>query len=556
MESRKDQGIRLSITCQRCGSVLRSSVGDEDGIEGVEIFETCQCLERLRESSAPSARTKTAETPDPVEHPALEIDASEIILFEPQSDVPLPEPEPPPQPPAPLIDEVRSLPVPKTRKLPAPGSIAFVISLAIMSAVLVSHFMTPPSKPLPENVDQSDWAGLSDFEEVSKLRPDILPRDKGSISFETPVKDKIQELRAGDMTWWRAYKILNQQITQVVRPGVKSLQLVSSELSRGVFFNLDALDTVELRDVKVSRDTFAIFPDLTSIKNLILVRMPIKDKANGGSSLEEMDTLKQLAILYPYTQDFSFDFSQMKSLERLELCAPSGMSRETFQSICSLPNLRRLSIKRMPLSGTEVATLVQSLPDLEYLCLEQSVATNSMVETISHLSKLKHLELTYGSIANPRAIAALKKLEYLSLRHNPIGDEDLSVIARMPSLKGLDISETDAGDITLASLSRSKLEELSIRDLHRVTEKGIGALSRIKTLRVLDGGLTPAVNGSSHKLVPQLNLVFLEGGDLVDDRPVVCEHFRLVELAGGKFVSFASIDQKVSPGGPLFPPRD
>ncbi|MGD9683423.1 MAG: leucine-rich repeat domain-containing protein [Candidatus Obscuribacterales bacterium] len=553
MESRKDQGIRLSITCQRCGSVLRSSVGDEEGIEGVEIFETCQCLERLRESSAPSPRTKTAEAQDPVENPALEIDASEIILFEPQTDAPLPLPEPPPQAPAPLIDEVRSLPVPRARKVPAPGSIAFVISFAVMSAVLVSHFMTPASKPLPENVDQSDWAGLADFEEVSRLRPDIMPVDKGSITFETPVSAKIQELRAGDMTWWRAYKILNQQITQVARPGVKSLQLVSSELSRGVFFNLDALETVELRDVKVSRDTFATFPDLTSIKNLILVRMPIKDKTNGGSSLEEMDTLKQLAILYPYTQVFSFDFSQMKNLERLELCAPSGMTPETFQSICSLPNLRRLSIKRMPLTEDQVDLLVNDFPGLEYLSLNQSGVTDSMVKKIARLSRLKFLDLTYGAVSDPGAFAGLKSLEYLSLRRNPIGTKDLSAIASLPSLKRLDISETDASDASLESLSRSRLEELSIRELARVTREGIKSLSRIKSLRALDGGLTLAVDGSTHKVVPQLKVLLRKGGALVEDRPVVCEPLRLIELAGGKFVS---IDEKVSPGGTLFPPRD
>lgn len=551
MESRKDQGIRLSITCQRCGSVLRSSVGDEDGIEGVEIFETCQCLERMRESSAPSNRTKPAEAQDMVERPALEIDASEIILFEPQTEVPLPEPEPPPQPPAPLVDEVRSLPVP--RKPAAASSVIFAVAFIILSAFMVIRVMSPPPAPLPEAVDQSDWASLGDFEEVSKLRPDILPVDRGSITFETPVKDKVQELRSGDMTWLRAYKILNQQIAQVLRPGANGLQLVSSELSRGVFFNLDALETVELRDVKVSRDTFATFPDLTSIKNLILVRMPIKDRTNGGSSLADMDTLKQLAILYPYTQVFSFDFSQMKNLERLELCAPSGMTPETFRSICALPNLKRLSIKRMPLTEEQVDLLVNDFPGLEYLCLDQSGVTDSMVKKIARLSRLKHLDLRYGAISDPQLFAGLKSLEYLSLRHNPIGARDLSVIASLPCLKSLDISETDAGDASLDSLSRSKLEELSIRDLPRVTGKGISALSRIETLRALDGGLTNAVDGSTYKLVPQLKVVLMKGGDVVDDRPVVCDSFSLVELAGERFVS---IDQKLSPGGALFPPRD
>lgn len=542
----------MSITCQRCGSVLRSSVGDEDGVEGVEIFETCQCLERLRESSAP-ARAKIAEAEDTAERPVIEIDASEIILFEPQTAVPLPEPEPPPQPPAPLLDEVRSLPVPRARKLPPLGSIAFVVSFAIMSLVLVSHFMTPPSRPLPENVDKSDWASLADFEEVSRLRPDILPVDRGSITFETPVEEKIQELRAGDMTWLRAYKILNLQIVQLLIPGVKSLQLVSSELSRGVFFYLDELHTVELRDVKLSRDTFATIPDLTSIKNLILVRMPIKDKTNGGSSLEDMDTLEQLAILYPYTQVFSFDFSRMKNLERLELCAPSGMTGETFQSICALPNLKRLSIKRMPLKEEQVDLLVDDIPGLEYLSLDQSGVTDSMVKKIARLGRLKHLDLSYGAVSDPRLFAGMRSLEYLGLRHNPIGARDLSAIASLPSLRGLDISETDASDSSLASLSGSRLEELYIHDLQSVTPKGIGSLARIQTLRALDGGLTPAVDGSTHSLVPQLKVVLMEGGDVVDDRPVVCEPFSLVELAGEGFVC---IDGKISPGGALFPPRD
>jgi Leucine-rich repeat (LRR) protein len=83
-------------------------------------------------------------------------------------------------------------------------------------------------------------------------------------------------------------------------------------------------------------------------------------------------------------------------------------------------------------------------------------------------------------------LAALKKLEHLSLSSTTIEDHDLGQLKDLKNLKALDLSMTVIGDAGLVHLEEfNRLEDLDLRQTN-VSDAGLTSLQKMRNLRRLD----------------------------------------------------------------------
>lgn len=154
-----------------------------------------------------------------------------------------------------------------------------------------------------------------------------------------------------------------------------------------------------------------------------------------------------------------------------------------------------LRLRSWPADGRAGAALAH-VPSLTHLDLSLVDAVDRSLDAadvaaIGKLGALRELHLSGRTEIEPawlEPLAGLPLLETLRLPHVAVGDAGAAAIAKLPSLRVLELAFdpdlTDAGVAALASVPG--LRELSLRGCGRLTAAGLAPLAKLRQLERLD----------------------------------------------------------------------
>ena len=173
----------------------------------------------------------------------------------------------------------------------------------------------------------------------------------------------------------------------------------------------------------------------------------------------------------------------------------------SLEAIAALPrDLRAVELRNVQDSG--VVELVARCPDLEHLRVWASTMarrehdvpesiTDASLTAIARLAKLRRLELVGTVLVTGTGLgelAALPLLESLTLRFFDVGDEQLEVLPRLPSLRELDLSNNQViGPRGLAAVGRCVgLRRLKLHAIPGQPPAAFTPLAQLTLLESLD----------------------------------------------------------------------
>jgi len=134
--------------------------------------------------------------------------------------------------------------------------------------------------------------------------------------------------------------------------------------------------------------------------------------------------------------------------------------------------------------GADELKYLEGIGDIPYLNFYRTTIKNSDMELIAKIPGLTALDLTETRITD-EGLKYLEKhptLKVLWLNHIPISDEGLKSIATIPHLEELHLwmtNTTDAGCVTLAKIQTLKILSLEVT---MVTDRGVRTLFPLKNL--------------------------------------------------------------------------
>jgi len=146
-------------------------------------------------------------------------------------------------------------------------------------------------------------------------------------------------------------------------------------------------------------------------------------------------------------------------------------------------------------AADDTVRLVSQLPMLRSLVLV-AVAdhrlTDKSLDTLRDMSRLELLYLVGTDVTDRGAknLLALKNLRALVLK-GKFSDSTLAVVAQLPNLEFLDLTQTQISDEGLAALSKLPKLQTLILNGTSITSQGLAPIAHIKTLRWLYLGDTP-----------------------------------------------------------------
>ncbi|KAL5747671.1 hypothetical protein ACOSQ2_024968 [Xanthoceras sorbifolium] len=197
-----------------------------------------------------------------------------------------------------------------------------------------------------------------------------------------------------------------------------------------------------------------------------------------------------------------FDFlSQMKALEHLDLSS-SMIEDDTVELIaCIGANLRNLNLSKTRVSSSGVEVLAGHLPNLEILSLSGTLIDDVAISYISMMPSVKVIDLSNTDIKgfllqqvgaetdlvlSLTALQSLTHLEKLNLDHTQVKDDVLRPFSSFQELRHLSFRSASLTDFSLYNFSSlSNLISLGIRDAV-LTNSGLGLFRPPSTLKLLD----------------------------------------------------------------------
>ena len=145
---------------------------------------------------------------------------------------------------------------------------------------------------------------------------------------------------------------------------------------------------------------------------------------------------------------------------------------------------------------------LEKLTNLEKLNLSGMSGLRD-VSTLAHLTNLKGLDLESTDVSDVSALARLTNLEWLHLRHTAVSD--VSALAHLTNLETLNLWYTDVSDVSvLAHLTN--LETLNLRD---TGVSDVSALARLTNLETLSLGETGVSDVSALARLTNLETLYL-----------------------------------------------
>jgi len=188
------------------------------------------------------------------------------------------------------------------------------------------------------------------------------------------------------------------------------------------------------------------------------------------------------------------DLRRLRSLDlSFSLLTDAGMER-----IGSLRGVRDLNLYAVERITDIAVAYIRGWSDLERLNLRGTDITDTSLQYIAGLPSLKALDISHTQATNIglEHLGAMRSLEELYAGGNKLTGAALRALKPLPNLRVLDLNGTQKRNSGLWSVSLTDfdmetlagfqtLEKLSVAGA-RVGDAGIGRLSRLRQLRVLD----------------------------------------------------------------------
>ncbi|XP_022942088.1 F-box/LRR-repeat protein 14 isoform X1 [Cucurbita moschata] len=237
-------------------------------------------------------------------------------------------------------------------------------------------------------------------------------------------------------------------------------------------------------------------------------KVPLKKLiASGATFSNETEDLGFVGTSFLYHLDFSnaslhrFCFlTDMKALEYLDLSSTT-IGDNSIKLIASVgENLKNLNLSCTTVSSSGVRILAGKLPKLETLSLSHTMIDDVALSYISTMPSLKSIDLSetdikgyiHLSAAEGSEFLSLTKLrtldclEMLNLEHTHVDDGSLRPLSKFPRLSHLLIRSPSFTDVSLSYLSiLPNLKTFSIRDAV-LTNQAFDFLKPAATLQKID----------------------------------------------------------------------
>ncbi|KAK7358527.1 hypothetical protein VNO77_00459 [Canavalia gladiata] len=194
-----------------------------------------------------------------------------------------------------------------------------------------------------------------------------------------------------------------------------------------------------------------------------------------------------------------FFLSKMKVMEHLNLSS-CMMGDDSLEMVaCAGGNLRSLNLSGTRVSSAGLGILAGHVPNLEILSLSQTPVDDTAISFISMMPSLKDVDLSNTNIKgflhkrrtdvdSQLSLTALQnlKLERLNLEHTEVRDGALCPLSNFQELRYLSLKSASLADISLYYLSSiRKLINLSICDAV-LTNYGLDTFKAPETLKLLN----------------------------------------------------------------------
>ena len=253
------------------------------------------------------------------------------------------------------------------------------------------------------------------------------------------------------------------------------------------------LQQLSLKDAGIS--DVSSLGELTNLNSLTL----------SGNDLENADALASLTNLKEVILDDNklTDLSFLQDLTSLETL---NLDHNSVSDLSPLAGLPALSALRLQKNAVEDISPLAEIPTLESLYLAENAVGSEALSTLSGMTGLSVLDLSFcdiqdlagletltqlntlyldgNAITDITPLKELTSLESLDLQNNPLGD-DPSVLAGLrglTSLTKLDLMNTGISDLT----PLSGLKKLSQADLGQNTIADLSPLHELTALQYLD----------------------------------------------------------------------
>lgn len=162
------------------------------------------------------------------------------------------------------------------------------------------------------------------------------------------------------------------------------------------------------------------------------------------------------------------DYDDLVYFTKLEKLVIHEMPLPSCEFLTFMPELEELDLSGCSLSPEDL-DLIGALPVLSKLSLRDCGLTN--ITSLSPLTDLVELDLSYNSISDINALSGMKYLKRLDLRSNAISS--LEALKHAEKLEDLDISENNIP--SLAPLSNCAQLERLIADDNHISDIGVVA---------------------------------------------------------------------------------
>jgi len=201
-----------------------------------------------------------------------------------------------------------------------------------------------------------------------------------------------------------------------------------------VLTNLEHLD---LRESKISDESAATFKKFPKLRFLSLAWTNV-------TKLPNLKSIKRLDMSHCSIHSVTEDRVDKVTLKQLIV---NGASFPDGASIFSSIDTSCLSFLNLSNTSLSCFGFLHQMHALEHLDLSFSTIQDNAVDAIAHVgANLKHLNLNNTKISSAGVeilVGHVPNLELLSLSHTSVDDVALAYISLMPSLKAVDLSNTN-----------------------------------------------------------------------------------------------------------------
>lgn len=249
--------------------------------------------------------------------------------------------------------------------------------------------------------------------------------------------------------------------------------------------------------------------------------------------LARLVVLRQLRLLdlrnNPVGDEGTAHLAELKQLEWLKL-SQTNVTSAGLAHLAGLARLRRLSLADCEIDDAGLEHL-KDLASLEFLDLSNTKVTDAGMRSLAGLTRLKEIwlygtQVTDAGLAHLSGLSELENIEssqHLTLRGltqikslgivrprmKSAADDDLALLAEMPRVRELDLSQSKVTDAGLAHLGRlTQLKSLSL-DQTAITDAGLEHIAKLTQLELLGLSQTAITDAGLSKLKTFVNLKFL-----------------------------------------------